>query len=590
MKYSVVHRVLLGVVPALMGLGRAANADPASANSAVAPVATESAEARAAVAALGSNDPAQRDAAIRRIIELGADARRAVYEASRGEDPELRARAAELLLKLPWYLPDDSPNVRSLLIAYGQMDVEKRKEVVFQLAELSGHGFEALQRLLVEEPSDDVKWAIVSTVRRNFNDATLQGFRKIELDPESAPLLAAAGHAWLPNDVEKGAKLLRQALTVDLDCPANDGGEVEVAFDRLQNLALLNGHYDELGQLLRLRARRGATDEEGEPSKALLNLFGAHGKFGPLAGFDKDLQTYQAQLGDPRILFALGKVYERTGRRALAAATYRSAFLMDTVSIPQRFEAGDFLIRQGWLDLAEAEFAGVFDLSADHSGERRQMTPELDEANAHFRLAQVAAAREDDFTAAEHMRQGMELHKKARGMLRGATEQGIWQEINWHYLRAAHKKGNVIEVQHRLDELGGTVPTNPDIANDMVPMLRETGREAEAKAFFDKVYQSMQDSADARSQHPMPKNNIAWLCARCGERKEEALRLAEEATRAMPDNAAFVDTLAEAHFQLGHFEEAAKLEARVVRARPNDRFLQIQLKRFQEAAAKNAGH
>jgi hypothetical protein len=84
----------------------------------------------------------------------------------------------------------------------------------------------------------------------------------------------------------------------------------------------------------------------------------------------------------------------------------------------------------------------------------------------------------------------------------------------------------------------------------------------------------------------MPKNNLAWLCARCGERKGEALRLAEEATRAMPDNAAFVDTLAEAHFLFRHYDEAVRLEAKVVGARPRDRFLKEQLKRFQAAAAE----
>jgi len=37
----------------------------------------------------------------------------------------------------------------------------------------------------------------------------------------------------------------------------------------------------------------------------------------------------------------------------------------------------------------------------------------------------IRPAREDDFDTAEHMRQGMELHYKAHGMLRGATDRGI---------------------------------------------------------------------------------------------------------------------------------------------------------------------
>ena len=63
------------------------------------------------------------------------------------------------------------------------------------------------------------------------------------------------------------------------------------------------------------------------------------------------------------LLFALGKVYERCGQSALAAATFRSAFLIDLVSVQERFEQGDFLLQHGWLDQAEAEFQAIFDLA-----------------------------------------------------------------------------------------------------------------------------------------------------------------------------------------------------------------------------------
>jgi tetratricopeptide (TPR) repeat protein len=515
-----------------------------------------------------------------------------VFEASRSEDPELRARAADLLLKLPWYVADDSPEVRKLLDGYGKLEVDNRKQVVEELAKLTQHGHDALVRLIEEEPSDDVKWVIVSAVRLSFRDAVLERFRSLETnDVDNAPLLAAAGHAWLPKDVAKGEKLLRRSLEVDQDHPANDAGEVEAAFDRLQNLALLAGRYDDVAELLRFRARRGATDEDGEPTKAVLNLFATHAQFGPLKGFDQDVKTYQAQLDDPRVMFAVGKAYERCGQRVMAETIYRSAFLTDLASIEDRFSQGDFLMRQGWLDLAEAQFSAVFDLASDHSAERRRqqgaVTPEIDTANAHFRMAQVAAARGDDQMAADHMDEAMDLHHKARGLLRGTTEQAMQQEIDWHRLRAARAKGDPIAIRHALDTLIGPPITNPDIANDVVPMLREMGRAEEAKRMFDQAYEALQAvELERGGDHPMPKNNLAWLCARCGERKGEALRLAEEATRAMPDNAAFVDTLAEAHYLFGHYDEAVRLEAKVVGARPSDRFLKEQLKRFQAAADK----
>lgn len=573
MKFTAVYRVVLGAALACSGPVRGADLDETQGR------------VRTAVGALASGDPAKRERATRTLLELGTEARRAVFEASRSDDPELRARASELLLKLPWYLPDDSPAVRQLLNDYGQLGVDKRRDVVNSLSELTQHGYDALLRLIEEEPSDDVKWAVVAGVRRVYHEGVLEGFRRLDTDVDSAPLLAAAGHAWMPKDAARGAKLLRQALSLDLERPANDGGEVEAAYERLQNLALLAGRYDEVAQLLRLRAQRDATDDEGEASQAVLNLFAAHAKFGPLKGFDKDLQTYQARLSDPRVMFALGKAYERCGQRALADATFRAAFLVDLVSVGDRFTQGEFLMHQGWHDLAQAQFAAVFDLADDHSTERPQMTPELDMANAHFRLGQIAAARDEDQAAGEHIQKAMELHFKGGGMLRGATELSLRQEIDWHHLRAARAKGDQAEVARRLQYLISPAPVNPDVANDVVPMLRDAGREKEAKAVFDEVYQTLQQSWGTMADHPMPKNNLAWLSARCGERKDEALRLALEATRAMPDNAAFVDTLAEAHFQLGHYRQAVELETRVVAARPNDHFLQNQLKRFEDAAA-----
>ena len=545
-----------------------------------------------AINALSSPDPARRDAAEKSLLDMGETARPAVVEASRSEDPELRARASALLMRLPWFRAEDSPMVQDILRRYGQLNVEQRKEAIDALGNLTQHGHDALLRLIEEEPSDDVKWEIVSVVRVSYRNEVLEGFRKLDTGVESAPLVAAAGHAWLAVDVAKGAKLLRIALAIDLEHPANDRGEVEAAYDRLGNLALLDGRFDDLAKLLRMRAKRGAVDESGDPSKAVLDLFAAHAKFGPLGGFADDVQTYREQLQDPRVLFALGKIYQRAGQSALATATFRAAHAIDVTSIEDRFEQGDYLVRQGWLDLAEGEFKTIFDLAADHSGERQvagePVAPAIDKANAHFRLARVAVAREDDDTAAQELREAMKVHHDVRGVLRGATELSMQQEIDWHDLRAARARGDTQTVKAIAASLSGNALTNPDIANDLVPYLRDAGRTKEARAVFDQVYHSLEEAQLERPAHPMPKNNLAWLCARCGERKEEALRLAIDATRAMPDNAAFVDTLAEAHFGLGHFDEAARLEAKVVAARPDDVFLRKQLERFKAAAAAHA--
>src|SRR3954466_10353890 len=89
-KYPAVYRVVVAV--ALMLGGRLARGAGATAAADLDP---QRAEAYRAVASLASGDPAQRDKAAKALIALGADARRPVFEASRSEDPELRARAAD---------------------------------------------------------------------------------------------------------------------------------------------------------------------------------------------------------------------------------------------------------------------------------------------------------------------------------------------------------------------------------------------------------------------------------------------------------------------------------------------------------------
>ena len=65
--------------------------------------------------------------------------------------------------------------VRRVLDGYGQLDVEKRKEAVGSLAKLIQHGHDALLRLIVEEPSDDVKWVIVERDARKASRVKICG-------------------------------------------------------------------------------------------------------------------------------------------------------------------------------------------------------------------------------------------------------------------------------------------------------------------------------------------------------------------------------------------------------------------------------
>ena len=534
------------------------------------------------------SDPHQREEAAKALVNLGAEARPAVMRAMRSGDPELRAGAARVLLQLPWYLPDDSPGVRRVLEQYGKGDIPRRIGAIHDLSRLTNHGFAALERLIVEEPSDVVKWVIVTKVRECYREPVLERFRQLAPDTtegHSAPLLAAAGHAWFVKDLRRGAALLRAAVDADLNRPAEEGGELLFAYERVEHVLLLDARHEELADLLRLRAARVPAqdadrehrDELASPPTGVLDLFALHARFGPLKGFDRDVERWSAWLADPRVMYSVARAYQRSGRGGMSADAIARAARLSTVTLPYaRLVVGEFVLAQGWHAPAEGELGTVLSLQSDFNAL----------LHARLRLSMVSQARDDDLEAADHQEQMLKLVDAAR---RGAADRELWHEIHWRHMKAAQSRGDRDEARRRLDELMNDAATiaNPDVVNDLVPALRDAGRDAEAKSLFDRTYAALKQKADA-DPHPKEKNNLAWLCARCGgpDKRAEALALATAAHAALPDNAAFMDTLAEAHYQNGNYAKAVELERNVVLLRPGDRFLEAQLKRFEEALAQ----
>jgi membrane protease YdiL (CAAX protease family) len=81
-------------------------------------------------------------------------------------------------------------------------------------------------------------------------------------------------------------------------------------------------------------------------------------------------------------------------------------------------------------------------------------------------------------------------------------------------------------------------------------------------------------------------NQLAWSYATEGTNLEEALRLIDIALRNEPDNYAYLDTKAEVLYQMGRYEEAVEIEARLVIKYPDDAFLRSQLLKFESALRK----
>src|SRR5688500_9758545 len=123
----------------------------------------------ALIGSLADPDPVARERAGERLIQLGSKARDDVLAAARSDDPEIASRAGQVLLRLPWSRPGDSPQAGKILQVYGTNDERRRMAHVEAFAKL--REYEVLLRLLVEDPSDGVRWAVVRKLKVAADEA-----------------------------------------------------------------------------------------------------------------------------------------------------------------------------------------------------------------------------------------------------------------------------------------------------------------------------------------------------------------------------------------------------------------------------------
>jgi tetratricopeptide (TPR) repeat protein len=530
---------------------------------------------------LRSDDAGRRQAAANALVDLGAPARPAVLKLLKAPDPGLRSQAAQILLKLPWYLPEDPPTARELLIRYGTPDVDVRRELVRDLAQLDrGQGLGALARLLDDDPSPAVQWTIVSWLRQVGN---LDGLRNVQAPADNSRLLALCGYARLLSDPPAAAEYLRQCAELEFADPADDGGEFDMVVHLLADYDCDHHQYDQAAQLRRRELARGSPSDQAGVQVALIELFALQADFGPINGIDNDFRLAGNDILKPKLQYALARLNTRLKNTAKARAAEAAAFAGSTNRI-QRYDVADFLCEHEWNKYAESELTAYLKMDRQDGG----IDSQQEDANVYLRLAGLAVQRGDDFSAAQDKEQAMILlgnhadlgREDAAGHRWPVPPGEIWAEIYWRYFRAANAQNNEKEVNRRLEQLMELKPTNSEIAIDVVPVLRKKGRDVDANLLFQWAYDEMKKQLDAAPDDPDKLNGVAWLCAKCQRRLPEALADAQKAAALVPNNAAIMDTEAEVNFQLGHPEEALRLETQAARLQPDDDFMKQQLARF----------
>lgn len=123
-------------------------------------------------------------------------------------------------------------------------------------------------------------------------------------------------------------------------------------------------------------------------------------------------------------------------------------------------------------------------------------------------------------------------------------------------------------------------PGNIEVALQLVPPLDERGRKADADALFDLVHEVAAKRAADFPENAGGHNDLAWLNAKCGRRLDEALVHSRKAVEMEPKSAAYLDTLAEVHFQRGERAQAIEFAEKCIKLDPQSEHYTAQLARF----------
>jgi tetratricopeptide (TPR) repeat protein len=146
--------------------------------------------------------------------------------------------------------------------------------------------------------------------------------------------------------------------------------------------------------------------------------------------------------------------------------------------------------------------------------------------------------------------------------------------------KSAIENGQANEAAAQIATLQEINSSDSSMLEDIYQLLVDAGKQTEADTLFATTYATCKSVADqfpGRAQH---HNNLAWLLSRCAKKLDDALLHANRAIASEPENGAFLDTLAEVHFQLGDREKAVKISEKAVAILNEDAQVQRQLERF----------
>lgn len=128
------------------------------------------------------------------------------------------------------------------------------------------------------------------------------------------------------------------------------------------------------------------------------------------------------------------------------------------------------------------------------------------------------------------------------------------------------------------------LPTQVQLAIDLVPEFERHDRFDLADELFSRQYATLETLLADFPKHAGAHNDLAWLATQCRRRLPESLGHAHRAVELGPDQASFLDTLAEVQYQTGNRELALSQIRRCLELEPRNVHYRSQQARFEANA------
>jgi tetratricopeptide (TPR) repeat protein len=134
-----------------------------------------------------------------------------------------------------------------------------------------------------------------------------------------------------------------------------------------------------------------------------------------------------------------------------------------------------------------------------------------------------------------------------------------------------------------LRECHQSLLADASLADQFFPALRMIGAKKEHDAWFEESWQALMSNRDRFPLDDNVRNSAAWLAARSMMRLDDAENESNQALRLRPNQAAYLDTMAEIHFAKGNRKKAVEWSQKAISADPRATPLREQYYRFLNA-------